>query len=73
MDNLQLIKMANQIGTFFDSMPDREQAVADVASHIQLYWESRMRTALLDHVAACGDADLSPIVRAALRRVRAPA
>jgi hypothetical protein len=31
----KLIAMANQIGAFFEAMPDREQAVADVASHLQ--------------------------------------
>lgn len=66
----KLIKMANQIGTFFDAMPDREQAATGVATHIQRNWESRMRTALLQHVGECGDAELSPIVRDALRIVQ---
>lgn len=66
----KLIKMANQIGTFFDAMPDREQAVAGVVTHIQKNWEPRMRSALLQHVGECGDAELSPIVRDALRIVQ---
>ncbi|MBU0622434.1 MAG: formate dehydrogenase subunit delta [Gammaproteobacteria bacterium] len=65
----KLIKMANQIGAFFDAMPDREQAVAGVAAHIQRNWEPRMRTALKDHVARNGNQELMPVVRDALGRV----
>ena len=64
-----LIKMANQIGAFFEAMPDREQAVKDVAAHIQKNWEPRMRTALHNHVEKSGDGALSPIVREALHLV----
>lgn len=70
MNPAKLIKMANQIGAFFEAMPNREQAVKDIAVHIQKNWEPRMRTALLDHVGECGDAELSPIVRDALRIVQ---
>ena len=66
----KLIKMANQIGAFFEAMPDREQAVKDVAAHIQRSWEPRMRTALHNHVTLNGDEALSPIVRDALRIVQ---
>jgi len=65
IDNL--IRMANRIGDFFDAMPDREQAVADVASHIQKFWEPRMRNELLAFLARQPDGDagkvrLSPIL-----------
>lgn len=66
----KLIKMANQIGAFFDAMPDREQAVMGVVAHIQRNWEPRMRTALQDHVTQNGDEELMPIVRDALRIVQ---
>jgi FdhD protein len=39
-----LIRMANQIGAFFEAMPDREQAVKDVADHLRRTWDPRMRT-----------------------------
>jgi formate dehydrogenase subunit delta len=61
-----LIKMANQIGAFFEAMPDREQAVKDVAGHILRNWEPRMIRELRDHVAAAGDQELKGIVRDAL-------
>jgi len=58
--------MANQIGAFFEAMPDREQAVKDVAGHILRNWEPRMRAELLAHVANIGDDGLKPVVRKAL-------
>jgi formate dehydrogenase subunit delta len=66
VNTAKLIKMANQIGAFFDAMPDREQAVNDVATHISRHWEPRMRAALARHLVLHGDAELMPIVRHAL-------
>jgi formate dehydrogenase subunit delta len=66
MNPAKLIKMANQIADFFEAMPNREQAVQDVAAHIQKNWEPRMRAALFKHVSDCGDGELSPMVRDAL-------
>jgi len=66
MNPANLIKMANQIGAFFEAMPNREQAAKDVAAHIRRNWEPRMRTALLQHVGQNGDAELSAMVREAL-------
>jgi len=70
MKPAKLIKMANQIGAFFEAMPNREQAVKDIAAHIQRNWEPRMRTALLQHISSSSDAELSPMVREALRLVQ---
>lgn len=66
----KLIKMANQIGAFFEAMPDHEQAVAGVVAHIQKNWEPRMRTSLQEHVMRNGDEALMPVVREALRAVQ---
>ncbi len=70
MNPANLIKMANQIGAFFDAMPNREQAVKDVAAHLQRNWEPRMRDALHKYVLETGDAELSVIVREALPLVK---
>jgi formate dehydrogenase subunit delta len=70
MNPANLIKMANQIGAFFEAMPNREQAVKDIAAHIQKNWEPRMRSALLQHVGRSGDIELSPLVREALLLVQ---
>ena len=61
-----LVRMANQIGAFFEAMPDRAQAVSDVATHLQRSWEPRLRSALLAHLDAQGGGDLKPIVREAV-------
>lgn len=66
-----LIKMANQIGGFFEAMPDRDEALADIAGHIKRFWEPRMRRALLAHVDATdGGEGLDEIVRTAVARHR---
>ncbi len=65
----KLIAMANQIGAFFEAMPDREQAVADVASHLRRSWEPRMREQILASLGTAEEAQLKPLVREALRRL----
>ncbi|KJK25103.1 formate dehydrogenase [Burkholderiaceae bacterium 16] len=70
MNSDNLVKMANQIGTFFEAMPDREEAVADIASHIKRFWEPRMRRALLARMDSGGDAGLDEIVLLAVTRHR---
>ncbi|SDC49049.1 formate dehydrogenase delta subunit [Cupriavidus sp. YR651] len=65
-----LIKMANQIGGFFEAMPDRDEALADIASHLKRFWEPRMRRALLAHVDVHGGEGLDAIVLTAIARHR---
>ncbi|MFS8976500.1 formate dehydrogenase subunit delta [Cupriavidus necator] len=69
VDNL--ITMANQIGSFFEAMPDREEAISDIAGHIKRFWEPRMRRALLGHVDDDAGSGLLEIVQEALGRHRA--
>jgi formate dehydrogenase subunit delta len=69
MDEQNLIEMANRIGEFFDSMPDREEALASIADHIRRFWEPRMRRAILatlDRPESGGAMQMSPIVKEAL-------
>ena len=65
----KLVRMANQIATFFESQPDG--GTEGVAAHINDFWEPRMRARLLDHLAA-GGAGLHPAVRDAARLIRPP-
>ncbi len=65
-----LIKMVNQIGSFFETMPDRQQAQADIASHLKHFWAPRMRRSLLQYVDQHDGADLKDIVLEALRSRR---
>ena len=72
MDNQNLIDMANRIGDFFDSMPDREEALTGIADHIRRFWEPRMRRALLAELDApdANGIEMSGIVREALVKHR---
>jgi len=62
-----LIKMANQIGSFFSTMPDPVQARQDLAMHIKRFWEPRMRRALLEYVEQEGGTELNAIVLEAIK------
>jgi formate dehydrogenase subunit delta len=44
-----LIKMANEIGAYFASEPDADQAAKDVAGHLRRYWEPRMRRQMVTY------------------------
>lgn len=54
MNNLdsinKLIKMANQIGTFFESFPDREEALDGIANHLKKFWTPAMRQTLVSAI-----------------------
>ena len=66
----KMVRMANQIATFFRSQPgDTDE---QVAAHLSDFWDPRMRRQLLDHVAAGGDG-LDAEVIAAAERLPAPA
>ena len=71
MDVNKLIQMANQIGSFYAGMPDREHALLDIANHIRRFWAPRMRKELLQHVDTQGDAGSIEIVRETVRTHRA--
>ena len=67
--NIQnLVSMANQIGAFFDAMPDRDEATEGIATHIQKYWAPRMREALVAHWSDGDASDLSPIVAETMQK-----
>lgn len=70
-----LIKMANQIGGFFNSYTDRDLARREVANHLEKFWEPRMRHMILEynskHITL--NNDLLPLVREALKILPTPA
>ncbi|NYZ14750.1 formate dehydrogenase subunit delta [Azospirillum sp. RWY-5-1] len=63
-----IVRMANQIASFFAAYP-REQAVTETAAHIRSFWDPRMRAQLQAHLEAGGDG-LDPIVREAAEMLR---
>jgi formate dehydrogenase subunit delta len=65
LDNL--IKMANQIGDFFETMRDRKQSLDEIAGHLRRSWDPRMRIALMEHVEHHNGEGLKEIVLEAVR------
>jgi formate dehydrogenase subunit delta len=62
-----LVKMANDIGNFFRSEPDRKEGIAGIANHIAKFWTPRMRQKLLAHLQEHGEAELDELPREALK------
>lgn len=61
-----LITMANQIGDFFKSYPDSEQAKKDIVIHIKRFWALRMRQQIVAHAHEQQGAGLMPMVQEAI-------
>ena len=72
MVEMKIIRMANQIATYFDSRPEAERA-GGIASHINDFWEPRMRTQLLSLLGSRREAfkpdvvSSEPLIRKPLR------
>jgi formate dehydrogenase subunit delta len=69
VDNL--VTMANQIGTFFESYPDRAEASSEIAVHLKRFWAPRMRSQLLLHLDQQQGAGLSALVLSSINAHRA--
>ncbi len=69
MSNIDhLVKMANQIETFFRANPDRNNAVDGIANHMKRFWDPRMRNKIIAHLQEGGDG-LGELVREAVKRL----
>jgi formate dehydrogenase subunit delta len=66
----KLIYMANQIAKFMESKP-HDQGVTGLSSHINDFWEPRMRTHLFE-VLDAGGCGLRPLVVEAATLIRRP-
>jgi formate dehydrogenase subunit delta len=71
-DNSNLIKMANNIGSFFKSEPDRELGIQGIEQHISNFWEPRMRRQIIAYVQG-GGLELMDIVAEAVKHIAARA
>lgn len=58
----RLVKMANEIATFFASESAPADAPRDVAGHLTKFWDPRMRRAIILH-AQQGGAGLSDLAQ----------
>jgi len=67
----KLTYMANQIARFMESKP-HDEGVDSLASHINDFWEPRMRTQFFQIVDAGGHG-LRPLVIEAAPKIRRPA
>jgi len=62
-----LVKMANQIGDFFSAQRSIDQA-AGAAEHLKKFWDPRMRTKIIEHLAHGGEG-LNPTALEAVKRL----
>ena len=67
----KLVYMANQIAKFMESKP-HDQGIEGLASHINDFWEPRMRRHLFEVLDAGGNS-LRPLVLDAAVKIRRPA
>ncbi len=67
----KLIYMANQIAKFMESKP-HDEGVAGLSSHINDFWEPRMRRHLFE-VLDAGGTGLRPLVLDAAAKIKRPA
>ena len=70
MENRDMLRMANQIADFFKGYP-REEAVKEAATHLNNYWDPRMRKHFFDYLAKGGEG-LDPLIIEAAAQVRKP-
>jgi formate dehydrogenase subunit delta len=66
----KLVRMANQIATFFASQP-QEVRVEGVATHINKFWEKRMRQRFFELIDA-GIGGFLPLVILASSKIKRP-
>lgn len=68
MEVEKLIHMANQIGDFFEAVPDEEEAKVEIAGHLKKFWNSIMIKSIVAHVQQQQGAGLHPKVIAAIQQ-----
>jgi formate dehydrogenase subunit delta len=64
----RLIKMANDIGDFFNAESNKEVAAEGIKKHILRSWDPRMRREIIAYCQQDGAA-LSDLVRTAVSRI----
>ena len=66
--NNNLVTMANQIGDFFKSYPDKEQATKDIAVHMKKFWPPIMRKEIIEYVNSSEENLLDDMVNDAINK-----
>lgn len=68
MKTERLIKMANDIGDFFNSETDKEIAAEGLKNHLLRSWEPRMRKAIIAYCQEDGS-ELSALAKTAVSKL----
>lgn len=68
MSDPSYVRLANDVAVQFHHLAPEEGA-AQVATHLRMFWDPRMRAQLLAHVAAGGNG-LDPLVIRAADQIR---
>ena len=72
MQRDKLIYMAKQIATFCESSPRGARETANVADHINKFWEPRMRRKLFEKIEGGETEGVHPLVLEAMADIRRP-
>jgi formate dehydrogenase subunit delta len=70
METKDMVRMANQIGSFFKSYGEQE-ALDGIAEHINKFWEPRMRRDFFVHLDKGGEG-LNENVKQAASKIKRP-
>ncbi|MBG1232245.1 formate dehydrogenase subunit delta [Aestuariivirga litoralis] len=70
MEQQDMIRMANQIASFFRGY-GTDEAKKEISSHLNNFWEPRMREQFFKHLDS-GGAGFDPLVLEAAKLVRKP-
>ena len=65
----RLVAMANDIAHYFASEPERDDAIAGIAAHLERFWEPRMRAAIVAHCRDANGEGLHELAREAVGRL----
>jgi formate dehydrogenase subunit delta len=68
-----LIKMANQITSFWEGEVGQEAAAAEVATHLRRYWEPRMRAQMITYYEERQGSGLNDVAKKAVGLLAAQA
>jgi formate dehydrogenase subunit delta len=70
MNVQKLVKMVNEIASFFEAEPDRDVAMEGVAGHIKRFWDPRMRREIVRFVEEQGGEGLKEMALLAVKTHR---
>jgi formate dehydrogenase subunit delta len=70
METRDMVRMANQIGDFFKSYPEKD-ALEGISEHLNKFWEPRMRNMLFAHLDEGGEG-INDLVKRAAATVKRP-